>query len=160
ALTAPTNGDALARLATSSLSARLAALPLAARRDALVQFVSVEAAAVLGAEPGRAIATDVGLFEMGMDSLMSVELRKRLERGAGIALPSTLTFNYPNIDALATFLELRLVEGGVPAGSSAARPSSPATAAAEPPPPVASDVAELSDDELEARLLARLEALR
>lgn len=35
-----------------------------------------------------------------MDSLMSVELRRRLEHGIGQVLPSTLTFNYPNIDAL------------------------------------------------------------
>jgi hypothetical protein len=45
-----------------------------------------------------------------MDSLMSVELKRRLERGFGTSLPATLTFNYPNIRALAGFLLSRLLK--------------------------------------------------
>jgi phthiocerol/phenolphthiocerol synthesis type-I polyketide synthase D len=41
---------------------------------------------------------------MGMDSLMSVELKGRLERSLGVPLPSTLTFNYPTIKALVDYL--------------------------------------------------------
>jgi hypothetical protein len=40
---------------------------------------------------------------MGMDSLTSVEFRNRLQKSLGKSLPSTLTFNYPNIDSLASY---------------------------------------------------------
>jgi microcystin synthetase protein McyG len=138
-----------------ALTARLAGVPEPVRREILVEFVRNEAAAVLGAEDRESVALDAGLFEMGMDSLMSVELRKRLERGAGRRLPSTLTFNYPNIAALAGFLQRELV---VPEGSAAV------ALAPEAKPAVVvvatDDLDSLSDEQLEARLLARLEAAR
>lgn len=141
------------------LAARVAALPALARRDAIVDFVAREAAAVLGAAPGESLSPETGLFEMGMDSLMSVELRKRLQRGSGLSLPSTLTFNYPNIGALATFLDAQLATSGASHVSAAiAAPVEPLAIPKTPIP--TSDVSSLSDDELEARLLARLEALR
>ena len=59
---------------------------------------------------------------MGMDSLMSVELGRRLERGVGRKLPSTLTFNYPNIGELAAFLDR---EVGATSGPTAAIASVP-----------------------------------
>ncbi len=39
-----------------------------------------------------------------MDSLMSVEFKGQIEVAVGVDLPSTLTFNYPNIAALADYL--------------------------------------------------------
>jgi acyl carrier protein len=94
-----------------------------------------------------------GLFDLGMDSLMAVELKRRLERGVGQALPSTLTFNYPNVGALAGFLDSVL---------HTVAPAAAAPEAAVVPVPTADDRAldELSDDELEQRLLARLEQMR
>ena len=46
-----------------------------------------------------------GLFDMGLDSLMALDLRSRLEAGVGRSLPSTLAFNYPTAVALAAFLD-------------------------------------------------------
>ena len=121
------------------------------RRELLIDFVRAEAAAVLGAGGEAEVAQDVGLFEMGMDSLMSVELRRRLERGAARKLPSTLTFNYPNVGALAGFLERELTPSLAP---SAAAAQSATTA------PSTDNLDELSDEELEMRLLARLSETR
>jgi hypothetical protein len=144
---------------TQSLSMQLQSAPAETRGDIVTEFVAREVAAVLGVDDGHALAPTVGLFEMGMDSLMSVELRKRLERGSGLGLPSTLTFNYPNIRALASFLD----------GELSARREAPIVPAHQPPaaatnvvapPPEMTDLAALSDEELEARLLARLENLR
>jgi acyl carrier protein len=139
--------------AAAGLLERIAGLPQARREEMLVEFVSQEVAAVLALDAAQHVPLDTGLFDMGMDSLMSVELKRRLERGAGQALPSTLTFNYPNVGALARFLESRLAAPAAPA---------PVIAAVEPPAPPATadaDLDALSDDELEARLLARLEQL-
>ena len=77
------------------------------REQMLLDFVGAEVAAVLKMPPDEPPSHDAGLFELGMDSLMSVELKRRLERGFGAPLPATLTFNYPNIRALASFLLAR-----------------------------------------------------
>jgi acyl carrier protein len=142
--------------AAPALQARLRACPEGMRHEAVVEFIRGEVAAVLCVEEGgRSISTHAGLFELGMDSLMSVELKRRLERAAGRPLPSTLTFNYPNVGALAGFLEREL--GG--AGVEAARDAE-AKATASPPPPSGDDLDALSEAELEERLRARLERTR
>jgi acyl carrier protein/NADP-dependent 3-hydroxy acid dehydrogenase YdfG len=148
-------GRARADDAGPSLAERLEGVPADARHDRLVEFVRGEVAAVLQQGDAQAIPPDTGLFDLGMDSLMSVELRRRLERGAGRSLPSTLTFNYPSVAALAGFLERELA--GARDGEKAAAPPPVPSA---PPPPAADDLDSLSDDELEARLRARLDRNR
>ena len=87
---------------------------------------------------------------MGMDSLMSVELGRRLERGVGRSLPSTLTFNYPNVAALAEFLDREVVAPTiVPAGEAIGSVTTLPHASND-------DLESLTDLELEARLAARL----
>ena len=105
--TAPavTRGAGTPSTAALGLLERIAAAPPALRGEMLIEFVSREVAAVLGLDASQPVPIDKGLFDMGMDSLMSVELKRRLERGGGQTLPSTLTFNYPNVGALAGFLE-------------------------------------------------------
>src|SRR5690606_12130637 len=49
-----------------------------------------------------------GFFEVGLDSLMSVELKTRLEKRFGTRLPATLTFNYPTVAAVAEYLHGRI----------------------------------------------------
>ena len=60
--------------------------------------------AVLGLDAGESIDFDRGLFEMGLDSLMSVQLKGRLARAVGVTLPATLTFTYPTVNALSDYL--------------------------------------------------------
>jgi acyl carrier protein len=143
---------------TVTLSERLREQPAERRHELLIAFLRAEVGTVLGIDPA-AVTLESGLFEMGMDSLMSVELRKRIERGAGRKLPSTLTFNYPNVAALAGFLDREI---GTQAPTAPAAGSDSASAGASPPAVVTpeGDIASLSDAELEARLLARLEAAR
>ena len=49
---------------------------------------------------------ETGLAELGMDSLMAVELSTRLQQqlGADFAVPPTLAFDYPSVAALADHL--------------------------------------------------------
>ena len=74
------------------------------RGEQLSTLIAREVRAVLGLEAGDAIDFDRGLFEMGLDSLMSVQLKGRLERAVGLALPATLTFTYPTVNALSAYL--------------------------------------------------------
>ena len=76
----------------------------ARRRDVLIAHLRSQTSSILGFDLAREIELEQGLFDMGMDSLMAVELKGRLERSLGLPLPSTLTFNYPTIRALTDYL--------------------------------------------------------
>ena len=116
---------------TVSLVERLKNAPVDSHHDLIQSFVSVEVAAVLGIGEGEPVPVDTEvLFELGMDSLMSVELRRRLERGAGEGLPSTLTFNYPTVAALTVFIGGRLRASATAVAVAAPAPASTVSAAA------------------------------
>jgi myxalamid-type polyketide synthase MxaE and MxaD len=128
------------------------------RRDLLLQQLRQTVAKVVGTADPAAIDVHQGLFEMGMDSLMSVELKTRLERQVGRALPSTLTFNYPTIYDLAGYLEEQVLAAEEP---SRAVPVEAAPAAAPASAPAANgEIDELTEDELAERLMQRLSQLR
>ena len=74
------------------------------RRDLLVSFLQGEVQAVL--RLSSAPSPTVGFFDLGMDSLMAVEFRNRLNRAfAGVyTAPNTVVFDYPDIAKLADHL--------------------------------------------------------
>ena len=74
------------------------------REELLLGFVQAELQAVLQASSLPAPA--VGFFDLGMDSLMAVEFRNRLNRGlaGACALSSTVVFNHASPQALARHL--------------------------------------------------------
>src|SRR5690606_25197435 len=86
----------------SDLRAELLALPSHRRAEAMAARVGGEARAPLAV--GGAVRRDRPLNELGLDSLMAVELRNRLGTLVGEVLPATLLFNYPTIGALAEHL--------------------------------------------------------
>jgi len=120
------------------------------RRSRLMQRVKSEVAAILGVDSPADINEQRGLFEMGMDSLMAVDLRAKLERATSLQLPSTLTFNYPTVLALVDYLGARLDVN---------QPLEPVT-----PVPAAiqeeEQGADLSEEDLEALLSKKLEQLK
>jgi acyl carrier protein len=59
---------------------------------------------VLGFGASDTIDPQQGFFSIGMDSVMAVQLRVRLETSLGQALPSTLAFEYPTIESLTNYL--------------------------------------------------------
>ena len=46
----------------------------------------------------------IGFTDLGMDSLMALEVRRALERGLQQPLPTTIAFEYPTVEKLATYL--------------------------------------------------------
>jgi NADP-dependent 3-hydroxy acid dehydrogenase YdfG/acyl carrier protein len=133
-----------------ALHQRLAQVAAHERCDAIAAFIRAEVAQVLRVAAGQHIDDDQGLFEMGMDSLMSVELKSRLEAGVGHALPSTLTFNYPTIMALTHYLLDDM---------SPTLPVLPVEASLPASQPAHVEQVDLSEDELADLLAAKLAKL-
>ncbi|AWT51388.1 type I polyketide synthase [Mycolicibacterium smegmatis] len=50
------------------------------------------------------IREDAGFFDLGMDSLMAVELRRRIEQGVGKDIPVTLVMDHPRLSDAADYL--------------------------------------------------------
>ena len=101
--------------AETSLRDGLKALPTAReRRDHLESFVREQTALVLRLPVAR-IDPRKPLRTLGFDSLMTLELRNRLEAGLGLSLSATLVWNYPTIvdivPHLAEKLDLSLENG-------------------------------------------------
>nr|WP_294524326.1 type I polyketide synthase [uncultured Rhodopila sp.] len=86
------------------ISERLRALPSGLRRQALIDHLTDRVRLVLGLQDAAPIPVRSALKDIGLDSLMAVELRNVLVRSGGVALPTTLLFDYPTLDALATCL--------------------------------------------------------
>jgi phthiocerol/phenolphthiocerol synthesis type-I polyketide synthase B len=80
------------------------------RRDLLVDHVSAQVAAAMGLAARQLLDPSVGFFQSGMDSLMSVTLQRALSESLGEALPASVVFDYPTVDALAGYLATILPE--------------------------------------------------
>ncbi|MFW6723395.1 SDR family NAD(P)-dependent oxidoreductase [Streptomyces sp. MAR4 CNY-716] len=107
--------------AAGDLVRGLAGATAAERRNAVLDLVCRESAAVLGHADAGALAPDAAFAELGFDSLTSVELRNRLARATGLRLPAGLLFDRPTPQALADHLAGLLTS--VPADPAAAEPA-------------------------------------
>jgi acyl transferase domain-containing protein len=129
----------------------LEALP-SERLAMLRDFVRERVMVVLRLDESRPPGKNDRLMDLGFDSLMAVQLRNALSTGLGFdrPLPATTMFDYPTIDALAgRFLDLL-----APAPPPLVEPTRMAIAM---PTLGAEAVAGMSDAEVEAALLKRLE---
>ncbi|MDE2817762.1 MAG: beta-ketoacyl synthase N-terminal-like domain-containing protein, partial [Chloroflexota bacterium] len=112
---------------SEDLLSRLRNAPPAEREDVLAAFLQQEVQAVL--RLNTTPAPTVEFSDLGMDSLMAVELRNRINRGfAGEYVASnTVVFDYPSISGLARHLagELGSADGFTGADVPATLPEQP-----------------------------------
>ena len=59
---------------------------------------------ILGIKDDSVIKYNKPLSELGIDSLLGLEIKKSIDSAIGIKLPATLVFNYPTIDKISEFL--------------------------------------------------------
>jgi hypothetical protein len=64
---------------------------------------------VLGLDASFELEPGQNLFEIGMDSLMAVELRNRFPSIREQAIPANMVFDHPNVEALTAYLASRLL---------------------------------------------------
>lgn len=89
-----------------SFLTQLNQIPAGQRRKALMERIRADAVKVLGLDSSQAVDYKQPLSELGLDSLMAVELRSVLSAELDLkrSLPATLVFDYPTITALAEYL--------------------------------------------------------
>jgi phthiocerol/phenolphthiocerol synthesis type-I polyketide synthase D len=126
----------------SELVDSLRALPADERRPYILGYLSDMVIAALKLRTDEPLEPRQRLFDVGLDSIMALELKDRLERAVGAKLSATLLFVHPTLDALSSYLLTEIVGTVVEADV-------PATTAAT-----------LSEDELTLVLLREIEASR
>jgi NADP-dependent 3-hydroxy acid dehydrogenase YdfG/acyl carrier protein len=131
---------------------QIEALPVKSRREFLEKHIRSRIAKVLGLTSSEDIESSQSLFEIGMDSLMAVELKNSLETELGRSLRSTLVFDYPTVEALADYLT-----GSVLSADESA--TSVKENAKDIQSEILSEIEQLSEDKLEAAIDDELNAL-
>lgn len=129
----PTQSSA-AGVATASgktqLVERLASAPVQQRKKLLTDYLRDAVAEVTRVDAAE-IREDAGFFDLGMDSLMAVELRRRLETSLGHEIPVTLVMDHPRLSDAADWL-LGDVLGLSEQAAAAAAPASVASRTDDP----------------------------
>ncbi|MCC6166767.1 MAG: KR domain-containing protein, partial [Caldilineaceae bacterium] len=155
---APAQAEKTETAPEQSLAQQLAELHPSKRRRRLLEHVQRQAHTILGLDPGQTVDTHQPLSELGLDSLMSLEIRNRLGSSLHTDLPATLLFDYPTVEALTDYLGQAVLglENASPVHALGQR------AAAEPSaqPQSLDDLDQLSDEEAAALLMAELQQMK
>ncbi|MEV6619230.1 SDR family NAD(P)-dependent oxidoreductase, partial [Streptomyces sp. NPDC051051] len=125
--TAP--GQAVVRAAgtaTDSFRLRVNSLSREAAQRLVLDEVCERAAAVLGYSGPEQVGPERAFRDLGVDSLIAVELRNVLAAACGVALPATAVFDHPTPQDLAAHVYGELREDTVPGEATVARPAGPA----------------------------------
>lgn len=82
----------------------LLAMPASARKRAVLRYLQRTVASMMGLPSNELPAIHTGLTELGLDSLMAVDLRSRLQPVVGRELSAAVVLEHPTLDLLAAFL--------------------------------------------------------
>nr|WLM68694.1 AprB [Moorena bouillonii PNG] len=85
--------------------AKLEEASLEKRQEFLTEHIRVQVSQVLGLSSSKLPEVNVGFASMGMDSLMTIELKNRLQNQLGTTLPETIAIEYPTIAKLSSYIE-------------------------------------------------------
>jgi acyl transferase domain-containing protein/SAM-dependent methyltransferase/acyl carrier protein len=77
-------------------------------RKFIQAFVQEQAARVLGFRDGDLPPMETALSDLGLDSLMAVDLKNRLQTGLGQDLSPTVVFDYPSVSDLVAMIDTML----------------------------------------------------
>ena len=113
---------------------------------------------ILGLSSIDLVDAHTPLSEMGMDSLMAVELKNALDAVVSKNLPATIAFEYPTIDAIASYL-LKDILSSVIDVSDDATPASTEEGVEAEDDITLPDLDDLSEEQLEALLMEKLDDL-
>jgi acyl transferase domain-containing protein len=162
---APVPTPAVAAVESSWLDEWHAAYP-DERHRRLVDCVREEVARVLKVDVEELRDPYAGLMDLGLDSLMAVELRTALTERLRLARPlsATLVMDHPSMDAIAKHLESELLSLVQTAATTVVvtptRVDAVAVDVSQTVESLEPDIESLSEDEVEALLLRKLDAMQ
>ncbi|WP_264001267.1 acyl carrier protein, partial [Mycolicibacterium gadium] len=105
--------------------------PVQQRKKLVLEYLRNTVAEVTRVDASE-VREEAGFFDLGMDSLMAVELRRRLEQAVGKELPATLAMDFPRLTDVADYLLGEVLNLNEKAGAQlAAAPASLAGAATD-----------------------------
>ncbi|WP_256804727.1 type I polyketide synthase, partial [Frankia sp. ACN10a] len=117
---------------SSALARRMAGLPAPEADRVLLDVIGASLTIVLGHAAGS-VQAERTFADLGFDSVSAVEFRDRLAAATGVALPTTLTFDYPTPRRLAGYLRAALTGTDRPAAvGEAPGPHGPVRSGDEP----------------------------
>ncbi|MGW2850842.1 beta-ketoacyl reductase, partial [Streptomyces sp. NPDC001215] len=143
---------------SESWRTRLTQAPAAERSGLLRGYLERQLIALMELPAGYRVDGHTTFSELGMDSLMVVELRNRLQRDLEVSLGSTVAFNHPTVEQLQTHLEEQLGLDPEPGGT-AATASAPGSANAADGPDASGSPDALPLDDLRALVDRELDLL-
>ncbi|MCP9272306.1 type I polyketide synthase [Mycolicibacterium arenosum] len=114
----------------TQLVERLVNAPVQQRKRLLTDYLLTAVAEVTRVDVAD-IREDAGFFDLGMDSLMAVEMRRRIEQGVGREIPITLVMDHPRLSDVADYLLGDVLE--LKDAPAATRTASVATTSADEP---------------------------
>ncbi len=124
------------------------------RRKLLTQHLTALTARALGLPRGQTIAVGQPLSELGLDSLLAIELRNTIGSSLGQSLPATLLFDYPTIEALTNYCWEH-----IPGLKEEAAPARDEAVAEEDWSTLTDEIASMTDEELSMMLDDELDAI-
>ena len=124
------------------------------QKPLLHDYIRAQVAEILGFRSPDRVDSQQGFFKMGMDSIMTMQLRNRLETALGNSLPPTIAFEYPTVDSLVDFIAGMILKPEAFASQPAIAPVK------QEVNNVDTECEELSEEELVALLAQRLEEVR
>jgi myxalamid-type polyketide synthase MxaB len=148
---APREGEPARTAGRAAFREQLKQTPPEEQMKFLVQRVTGEVNKVLGLDPAHPTSPRQGFTDIGLDSLMAVELSNRLQKELECSLPSTLIFEYPNIEALTGYLAVEVL--GIAASGPAPQP---ADGADKQQQAIMEEVESIPEESLEDALLKEL----
>lgn len=153
----PRTGEAMPSAGeVPDLRRRLADAPLSEHPRLVAGYVREQTLRILGIAPTQPLDPRQPLQELGLDSLMAIELKDVLSRGVGGNLPATLIFDYHSVEALSTYLLDTVLR---PKSAIEADPAATATVSPEEDGDLLTLLAsleQLSEDEAQVLLSGRL----
>jgi len=126
-------------------------------RELLIDYVREHVIRVLNRDASKPLNRNQRLMDLGVDSLMAVELRNSLGACLGLKrpLPATLIFDYATIDAVAEYLANEAVAPDSWPEESSEEPED----GSDPMNQAAVKIEDLSEQEVEKLVMEKLESL-
>ncbi|HZD48842.1 MAG TPA: SDR family NAD(P)-dependent oxidoreductase [Silvibacterium sp.] len=110
-VTPPANEDPPSSAPPDQLKSLLETTPAENRLSVIKNHVCARIVDVLRLDPGFMLRGDQPLPELGLDSLMALELKNALQKELGVTLPPNFFFEYPTLELAAMYLNARLAGG-------------------------------------------------